>query len=524
MQQQLLSLEAPDPDGIAVATLTPLNIIRTETVLTKLPVHNLSKKGRVDIRIARRTDGGEVRLKWEVSHSDRYGQPRQLAYKLDTLIVNRRLDESVRPLPTLIRIGSLKEISRELGMQESGKNAKDLRMAFLQNASAFINAQLSYSGTDGTERRLEAGFTRYGVVFTGENLPDGRKADAVYITLNQPYHEVLNNAPVRPLNYDYLQALTPAAQRFYEVVSFRIFAALKNNRPQARFLYSDYCTFSAQQRYYDHEHFRVQMYKVHKPHLASGYLQTISVSATTDGEGKPDWMMVYTPGPKASAEFDTFSRRQRSLFSDSGTDEQDTTPATRELSATAGGDAFVPVLEALVQRGISPVRARRLLAGVDAHQRLEDQLEWADTVVRAAKPGAFRNPPGFYVSVIRDNVPVPAGFETSRMRRLCNDARRAQEEQVAEEQRFEQLYDEYRRQELAQRLAATPEAEFLAIRAKKRREYQRQFRDLPGQTLDDLGHSGACAEIEKTLHLRSFGEFTAALRAGQKVPQGPAVP
>src|SRR5437773_1829495 len=80
----------------------PLNIIRTETVLSRLPVHNLAKKGKVDIRIVRRSEGGDLHLKWEVSHSDRYGQPRQLAYKLDTLIVNRRLDEEERPLPTVI--------------------------------------------------------------------------------------------------------------------------------------------------------------------------------------------------------------------------------------------------------------------------------------------------------------------------------------------------------------------------------------------------------------------------------------
>ena len=53
------------------------------------------------------------------------------------------------------------------------------------------------------------------MVFTGERLPDGRLADCVYIVLNQPYWEVVNHAPVRPLDYDYLKALTPGAQRFY---------------------------------------------------------------------------------------------------------------------------------------------------------------------------------------------------------------------------------------------------------------------------------------------------------------------
>ena len=104
MEQQQLSLDTSDQAQLEA--LAPLNIIRTETVLSKLPVHNLSKKGKVDIRIVRRTESGDLHLKWEVSHSDRYGQPRQLAYKLDTLIINRRLDEEARPLPPVIRIGS----------------------------------------------------------------------------------------------------------------------------------------------------------------------------------------------------------------------------------------------------------------------------------------------------------------------------------------------------------------------------------------------------------------------------------
>ena len=62
-----------------------------------------------------------------------------------------------------------------------------------------ILAKLRYTATDGTERTLEAGFTRYSVVFTGERLPDGTQADAVYLILNEPYWDVLNHAPTRPL-------------------------------------------------------------------------------------------------------------------------------------------------------------------------------------------------------------------------------------------------------------------------------------------------------------------------------------
>ena len=151
-----------------------LELIRTETVLSRLPVHNLAKQGRVNIQIIKTTPTGEVELKWEVSYSDRYGQARQLAYRLDTIIINQRIDEAGRPLPKLLRIGSLNEICAELNLAtHAGQNSKDLKRAFLQNASAFITAKFKYRANDGTERHVEAGVTRYGVIFTGEKLPDG---------------------------------------------------------------------------------------------------------------------------------------------------------------------------------------------------------------------------------------------------------------------------------------------------------------------------------------------------------------
>src|SRR6266516_4258431 len=112
-----------------------------------------------------------------------------------------------------------------------------------------IVAKLRYRGRDGTERRLEASFTRYSVILTGERLPDGTTADAVYLILSEPYREVLNHAPVRPLDYAYLQALTPTAQRFYELLSYPMFAALTHRRPHATLRYGEYCLLSAQQRY-----------------------------------------------------------------------------------------------------------------------------------------------------------------------------------------------------------------------------------------------------------------------------------
>src|SRR4051794_35493828 len=93
--------------------LLPLNTIRVETVLSRFPVHRLAKRGNISIEINEQDQVGEVKTKWEVSYNSKYGHPGALAYKVDTLIVNRRLEEAPRPVPEIVKLGSLKEIGDE---------------------------------------------------------------------------------------------------------------------------------------------------------------------------------------------------------------------------------------------------------------------------------------------------------------------------------------------------------------------------------------------------------------------------
>lgn len=302
--------------------LLPLNTIRTETVLSRFPIHRLAKRGEISIEIKETLPTGEIKTKWEVDYPKKLGQPGPCAFKVDTLIVNRRIDEAGRPVPKVIKLGSLHDICRELGLSE-GKSKNDVRRALRQNAGAFITARRSYRGVDGTEYTAEISDTRYGVVFTGEKFPDGRRADAVYILLHDSYQDVLNSAPTRPLDYDYLKELTPGAQRFYELLSYQIFAALRHDRPRAKMLYSYYCTHAPQARYYVYERVKKQMYKLHAPHKQSGYISAVEFRETTDGEGQPDWEMLYVPGRKARAEFRATAKRAARPI--------DVTPAARVL-------------------------------------------------------------------------------------------------------------------------------------------------------------------------------------------------
>jgi hypothetical protein len=80
------------------------NPIRVETALSRFPVHRLAKHGTIAINIRERDETGEISIRWEVTHNSKYGQPGPLAYKLDTLIINRRIEEASRPILRIIRL------------------------------------------------------------------------------------------------------------------------------------------------------------------------------------------------------------------------------------------------------------------------------------------------------------------------------------------------------------------------------------------------------------------------------------
>jgi hypothetical protein len=484
--------------------LSPLTIIRTEDTLSRFPVHNLAKKGNVTIHIVKKTPKGEVNLKWEVSHNSTYGQPRQLAYKLDTIIINRTIEEAGRPVPKIIRLGSLNELSKKLGSERN-----ELKRALQQNATTAINAKVEYRDINGGSQKLEALFTRYSVYFAGKQLPDGRKADAVYLVLNDPYWEVLNNSQVRPLDYDYLKELPPAAQRFYEIISRKMFVALKYDHPHAKLPYSEYCTYSAQQRYFDYNHFKKQMYKVHRPHVQSGYIAEVRYEMSTDEENKPDWIMLYTPGEKARAEFRTFSglppiRSRRRRKASSEEDSVRAQPAPALSPSQPGGEKL---LAELIERGVYQPVAEKFLSSLspEKSERITDCIDYWDSI--QGEKGA-----GLLIHLLQGNDPLPSSFETRRQRedRLAAEERRLKLQNV--KTILEEAYDEYRRGVVDRFIAEQLTAEEFDRRVAAHRQSSAQQTELWSAKLrpklaDDLARQAVRSEIGKQVNTLPFEEF-----------------
>ena len=479
----------------------PVQRIRVETALSRFPIHRLAKdKREFSIDLERFTREGQVDFQWKTSFNSRYGPPGLLAYKLDTLLINRLIDEAPRPLPEYLRLGSLLEISRRFEMEESGSNTANIRRALMQSASTFIEASIKFRDKEGKENRLEIGGTRYSVILTGKDLPDGRRADAVYIVLNPWFRDLQEKVQVRPLDYNYLSLLPGAAQRLYELLSFPMYGALLNGRPCATLLYSEFCALCPITRHLSYDRMKKQMGKIHAEHHLNRYIIRPVVfedatPAPKDGKiSEPDWLMKYKPGPRAKKEFDTFMRRGTATtlilppLQDPRKKKVDlaseaaSAPTQRsfDLSVTPNSQS---VATDLVARGVSVKVANTLVAEAKDLQLIVDQIEYADWVIAQ---GSINRPPGFYVSTIRDGFPIPDSFKTSRQR--AEIARIQSEKVEADIERYalESAYADYQSAQIEAYISTLKETEYAELLDEARKHVSAQYKWLRGHNLNEV--------------------------------------
>lgn len=416
----------------------PPNPIRVETALSRFPIHRLARHGEISIDIRERNENGEITLRWEVSHNSKYGQPGPLAYKIDTLLINRKIEAASRPIPKMIRLGGLKEICRELDLSENGCNTNHIKTSLYQNAFTAITAKTSYRQSNGSERTLETGFHRYDVIFTGEELPDGRKADAVHILLSDVYMQVINGAMTRPVDYGYLKSLPPAPQRFYELLSYQMYAAIKNDRARAKLLYSNFCTHAPQTRYASFDQVKKQMFKIHKEHRKSGYIAKIDFEQTVDVDGIADWIMLYQPGPKARAEFRAFTKRGGPVM-------LEIEPFTADPLPLLPAAVPPPLVAELIGHGVTETVARQLVAEYDG-DKIRHQIEilgWLE----AKKPGKISDSAAWLVIAIKNGHATPKGFVSATERRKQQENKEAKARADATVHRRKQEADAQERRE-----------------------------------------------------------------------------
>ena len=130
----------------------------------------------------------------------------------------------------------------------------------------------------------------------------------------------------------------------------------------------------------------------------------------------------------------------------------------------------------------------------------------------------IQNPAGFYVSLIRDNVAVPANFETSA--KSEERSRRAEEHSAARQERarLENEFRTYQEQEVEGHLSALPAEELERLVTAAKAELIEEHKNLRGmiseEQLQRLARAGLATKLTKQLPRMTFSTF----RKSRKVP------
>lgn len=372
-----------------VGEIVPVNFVRTETALKQFPFHLLDKHdNRDELTI---TSGDDV--VWRVMFRAKEGAPRDLAYRIERLIIDVLIDMALRggEPPTVIRLGTLRELSKVLGLSEGGKGKKLIRNALLQLHGTVIDV-------DGT---AHGRWQKFGSIwFFGDKVPDGTRADEIILSLSPEYQAIIAKSPRRPLNWDYINNLPGAAARLYEIIAPRVYAALKSSdeNPVARMRYSELANSIGIIRYPDRRRMYTQMYKLHKLHLDSGYFAKV----TDRAKDANDWMIEYTPGHRARREFE--AAKGRGEITESA-EVIGIVQAPLALPPTAPPTEQQILAQRLAGEGVSQVRAQVL---VEQHE--ESARLWLDVVARHYVPKSIRDVSAYLTNAIAADQPPPAAY------------------------------------------------------------------------------------------------------------------
>ena len=220
-----------------------------------------------------------------------------------------------------------------------------------------------------------------------------------------------------------MKALPPMAQRFYEIISYQIYAALLHQNKNCRLRYSEFCKLSTATRYFTYDQVKKQMYKIHKPHIDSGYLEGgIRFEATLDENDKADWWIFYKPGPNAGKQYEDFTALPG---------KESPTPAPTPEAPSAPPEPVdspetIALAERLIDAGVG--RAEALTLARTLPEECAKQLDYLPYAEIKSTPGAY------LASAIRSSFGPPKAFQEELARRQEEERRRkAQEAQAARE-------------------------------------------------------------------------------------------
>jgi len=219
------------------------------------------------------------------------------------IMVQQLIIERGLPLEDpLIRLGSLRNICQYMKLADSGENKRLIKEALMRIAGAEIYTENTFylrrdrrfwqaSGSVGGY------FHIWDVFWKGDRLPDGKRAECLYLYLNPPFILSLNAFYIKPIDFQYYEELeSPLAQRLYEILGLR-FYGLKDS-PYVKYRYSKLCQYLPLTRQAYLSLAKQQLASAHAKLKKTGFLAKVEWQEIDER----DWWILYHPGCRAQAE------------------------------------------------------------------------------------------------------------------------------------------------------------------------------------------------------------------------------
>jgi len=427
--------------------------LRSEFHFVKFPFFDLcpriSRKDRIEIKEIEETEEGKIEVCWKVVRGLDNKFPSVLARKIHKEVVERNLNSARKPVSRLMKLGSLRQICKGINIVEAGENFKEIRKALEDITAAKIEARGTFRQKEknGAKRFFDGIFHLYDmVIFTGETLPDGTKADAVYVLLNDMYIQNFNNNFVVPLDYQYIQDLKgDIAPRMYEILSVWFYPALENGRIYIEKRYTELCNYFPLTRQNTKWKAKKQLKVAHQQHVIKGFLATEPEWIGIDK--KDDWLIRYYIGPKASnwhkqnkklghidgdvKQLEEPKRVRRGKKENPAKQAEEISPveeAKPEKNPRLHPQKENPLVSKLISAGISKGVAENLVKH-SSPTAIEDWIE----AIRSIKAD---NKAAFLVRAIQEEWALPESFRKEKEKRLQEEKEKKEEESKAQYNKF----------------------------------------------------------------------------------------
>ena len=220
-----------------------------------------------------------------------------------------------------------------------------------------------------------------------------------------------------------------------------------------------------------------------------GYLSTWDVRPMSTKAG---YKLVLSPGQEL---LDILSVSQRKQVTG------------KTSSACQSDEREQAAVEALLAIGVSPTRASTLAKQFDP-ETIVDQIEHVAFLVSRDRRGAFENPAGFVIYSIEQQIPIPAGFVTSRRKRELLDKEQRSNEEMDERYLLLSEYEQWKQQcvdrEFSRRF--TPEEQAVKIKscANKTARTDANFKKMSPQQQEELIIRLLKRELQDEMDFLSF--------------------